>query len=112
MERSPKGRTPDISLTAWAKVQRLHFDRVPDTGTRFWGQQERKTESGTVRENLPEKVERGVVYHDVRIRLKTVAGITGAEKSPEDVRTEPGPDESVQAATDKLQTNMQKRSKK
>ena len=89
MKRSPKERTPDVSLTAEAKVRRLHFDRVPDTGTRFWGQQERKTESGTVRENLPEDPERGVVYRDVRIRLETVAEITVAEKSPEDTRMEP-----------------------
>ena len=83
MGRPSKERTPDISLTARAKVRKLHFDRVPETGTRFWGQQERKTESGTVRENLPEEPQRGVVYRDVRIRLKTVAEITGAEKSPE-----------------------------
>ncbi|MGB3681012.1 MAG: hypothetical protein WA990_00855 [Rubrobacteraceae bacterium] len=86
--RNPKGRNPGISLTARAKVRRLHFDRVPETGTRFWGQQERKTESGTVRENLPEEVERGVVYRDARIRLKITAETTGAEKSPEDEREE------------------------
>ena len=84
MERSPKkGRGPDISLTAGAKVRRLHFDRVPETGPRFWGQQERRTESWTVRENLPEKVERGVVYRDARIRLRILAEVTGVEKSPE-----------------------------
>lgn len=82
MEKLPKERAPDVSLTAEAKVQRLHFDRVPDTGTQFRGPQERKTESGTVRENLPEESKPGVVYHDVHIRLKTVAEITGAEKSP------------------------------
>ena len=84
MEGSQKGQTPDISLTARAKVQRLHFDRVPDTGARFWGQQERKTESGTIRENLPEEVKRGVVYRDARIRLKIAAEVTGAEKNLEE----------------------------
>ena len=77
-------QNPDISLTAKAKVRRLHFDRVPETGTRFWGQKERRTESGTVRENLPEEVERGVVYRDARIRLKIAAEATDAEKSPEE----------------------------
>lgn len=81
MEKFPKERAPDVSLTAEAKVQRLHFDRVPDTGTQFRGQQERETGSGTVRENLPEESKPGVVYRDVHIRLKTVAEITGAEKS-------------------------------
>ena len=86
MERSPEGRNPDISITARAKVRRLHFDRVPETGTRFWGQQERRTESGTVRENLPEEVEPGVVYRDARIRLRILAEATGVEKGPEDER--------------------------
>ena len=81
MERSPKKRTPDVSLTAEAKVRKLRFERVPDTGTRFWGQDERETESGTERENLPEESQRAVVYRDVHIRLKTIAEITGAERS-------------------------------
>ena len=88
MERSPEGGNPDISITARAKVRRLHFDRVPNTGTRFWGQQERRTESGTVRENLPEEVEPGVVYRDARIRLKILAETTSVEKGPEAEREE------------------------
>lgn len=83
MGRSPEKRAPDVSLTAEAKVRELRFERVPDTETRFWGQRERETESGTKRKNLPEEAERGVVYRDVHIRLKTVAEITGAEQSQE-----------------------------
>ena len=90
--KPPKERTPDVSLTAEAKVQRLHFERVPDTGTRFWGQKEQETESGTTRENLPEESERGVIYRDVHIRLKTIAEITGAEEVLEgDGQKELGP---------------------
>jgi hypothetical protein len=81
--RLPKKEIPDVSLTAEAKVQRLHFERVPETGTQFWGQRERETESGTERENLPEESRRGVVYRDVYIRLETIAEITGVEQSPE-----------------------------
>ena len=110
MGGSPNEQTPDVSLTAEAKVRRLHFGRVPDTGTQFWGQQERETESGTVRENLPEESRQGVVYRDVRIRLKTVAKITGPEKSPEDKRKEPGPGQPEQKTTEK--TNMKKRGNK
>ncbi len=90
MEKPPKVPNPDISLTAKAKVRRLHFDRVPDTGTRFWGQQERKTESGTVRENLPEEVERGVVYRDARIQLRIAAEATGVEKTRKRSEKVPG----------------------
>lgn len=83
MGRDPKKQIPDVSLTGEAKVRELHFERVPDTGTQFWGQRERETESGTERENLPEDPEPGVVYRDVYIRLETIAEITGAEQSPE-----------------------------
>ncbi|MGF1470143.1 MAG: hypothetical protein ACFB50_00190 [Rubrobacteraceae bacterium] len=92
MERFPKKQTPDVSLTAEAKVKRLYFEKVPDTETRFWGQDEKETESGTVRENLPEESERAVVYREVSIRLKTVAEITGVEQSLEGCeRRELGP---------------------
>jgi hypothetical protein len=83
LRKPPKKRTPDVSLTAEAKVRELYFRRVPDTGTRFWGQKERETESGTERENLPEESEPDVVYCDVHIRLKTIGEITGVEQSPE-----------------------------
>ena len=94
MERSPRKRIPDVSLTAEAKVEELCFERVPDTGTRFWGQDERETESGTERENLPEESQRAVVYRDVHIRLKTIAAFTGAERSLEgEERKELGPND-------------------
>lgn len=96
---SLKKETLDVSLTAEAKVKRLRFERVPDTGTQFWGQRERETESGTVRENLPEESKPGVVYRDVYIRLETIAEITGVEQSPEkDERREIGPGERKQTA--------------
>lgn len=92
MGRSPKSRVPDIFLTAGARVEELRFERVPDTKTRFWGQKERETESGTRRENLPEEAQPNVVYRDVRIRLKTIAEVTGLGQSSGDMREENRPD--------------------
>lgn len=98
-EKRSRKQTPGVSLTAEAKVRRLYFERVPETGTRFWGQRERETESGTERENLPEESQRGVVYRDVHIRLKTIGEITGVEQSPEkDERSlEPGEQQQTTA---------------
>lgn len=97
MEKFSKKRTPDVFLTAEAKVRKLHFERVPETETRFWGQRERETESGTERENLPEEPERAVIYRDVRIRLETIAEITGVEQSSyEEQQKQLGPSESGQ----------------
>ncbi len=93
MRKSPKGRTPDVSLTAEAKVRKLRFERVPDTEIGFWGQSEREAESGTKRENLPEEVQRGVVYRDARVRLRAIAEITGAEQSSERDERRLGPGE-------------------
>lgn len=109
MGGSPEKRTPDVSLTAEAKVERLHFERVPDTGTRFWGQDERETKSGTERENLPEESREGVVYRDVHIRLEIIARITGVEQG----RLEKEEQKELEPANPKRTTDKPtKRSKK
>jgi hypothetical protein len=57
---------------------------VPETGTRFWGDPERESVSGTERENLPHEVESGVTYHDSSIRLRIASELTRGEFGPED----------------------------
>ena len=47
----------------------MRFDEVPETEVRFRGQPERASVSGTERENLPEKVRRGVTYRNFSLRL-------------------------------------------
>ena len=61
---------PEIDFTANVKAQKLRFDEVPKTKVRFWGHPERDSVSGTERENLPEKVQRGVTYRNVSVRLR------------------------------------------
>ncbi len=57
----------DIEIGAAAKAKRVKFSRVPRTDVRFRADATDEAESRTVRENLPERVEAGVDYEDIRI---------------------------------------------
>lgn len=61
--------TPDIEFTADVRAREMRFDEVPETEVRFTGQPDRASVSGTERENLPEKVRRGVTYRNFSLRL-------------------------------------------
>jgi hypothetical protein len=66
---------PDVEIGAVVKAKRLRFKRVPDTEVRFPGEAGSETSSGTERENLPDQVEPGVDYRDVRVRWRAAARI-------------------------------------
>ena len=66
------------------KARRLRFEEVPETGVRFWGSPERESVSGTERENLPDRVEKDVVYRDARVRLRIASKLADAESGPEE----------------------------
>jgi hypothetical protein len=55
----------DITVTARVRARRLRFTEVPQTSTKFTGTPGHESASGSDRANLPERVERGVTYHDV-----------------------------------------------
>jgi hypothetical protein len=66
--------TADISITATVRIRELRFDAEPRTHVEFSGQPERITQDTTERENLPDKVQPGVTYRDVVVRL-TIASV-------------------------------------
>ncbi len=66
--------TADISLTATVRIRELRFDAEPETHVEFFGEPERITEDSTERENLPDKVQPGVIYRNVVVRL-TIASV-------------------------------------
>jgi hypothetical protein len=69
-EKRPEAlETPDIEFTADVRAREMRFDEVPETEVRFTGQPDRASVSGTERENLPEKVRRGVTYRNFSLRL-------------------------------------------
>ncbi len=71
--------TPDIEFTANVRAREMRFDEVPETEVRFSGQPERASVSGTERENLPEEVERGVIYRNFNVRLRIATELIDTE---------------------------------
>ena len=57
----------DVEIGAAASAKRLRFRTKPDTEVRFGGSPEIESDSHTERENLPEEVEPGVTYRDVKV---------------------------------------------
>ena len=49
------------------QADQLRFDERPATDVRFFGEPSHESASGSDRTNLPERVEPGVTYRDVRV---------------------------------------------
>ena len=80
-------RRPDVEIGAWAKAKRLRFKSKPETDVEFHGADEHEegsesveTESGSVRENLPDEVEPGKTYRDVKIGWRAAARIKDPQR--------------------------------
>jgi len=82
-EKRPEAlETPNIEFTVNVRAREMHFDEVPETEVRFRGQPERASVSGTERENLPEKVRRGVTYRNFSLRLRIATKLIETEPDP------------------------------
>ena len=58
----------DVEIGAAATAKRLRFRTKPDTEVRFDGSPGIDSDSHTERENLPDEVDPGKTYRDVRVR--------------------------------------------
>ena len=68
MTRRPRRSEPaDLDFTATVEAKELRFDEVPETSVVFTGDPGHQSASGSDRTNLPDRVEEGVTYHDVRV---------------------------------------------
>lgn len=90
----------DVEVGAGVRAKRLRFRAEPRTEVRLHGEahtpeghSEVVTSSGSERRNLPEEVEPGVTYRDVRVRWQASARIEdpgegreqgGGEREPAD----------------------------
>jgi hypothetical protein len=70
----------DVEIGASVKAKRLRFREKPKTDVELHGEVREpegegklQTTSGSERENLPEEVEPGVTYEDVRVRWRAAA---------------------------------------
>ncbi len=71
---------PDVEIGAGVKARRLRFRSKPRTEVDLHGEvrtpegrEEAETASGSERENLPDEVEPGVTYRDVKVRWRAAA---------------------------------------
>jgi len=88
-------RDPDVEIGARVKAKRMRFRKAPETHVEFHGEArtpegrtDLTTSSGSERENLPEEVEPGVTYHDVRVQWQASARLDDPGAEP---RQEPEP---------------------
>jgi hypothetical protein len=58
----------DVEIGAAARAKRLRFRTKPEAEVEFRGSPEIESDSHTERENLPDEVEPGKTYTDVRVR--------------------------------------------
>ena len=58
----------DVEIFTGVRARELRFGAVPDTEVWFEGEPAERSSSKSERENLPEEVEPGVTYRDVKVR--------------------------------------------
>jgi hypothetical protein len=64
---SGKEREPDVEIGAAVSAKKLRFKKKPKAEVRIHGDPGVDGESGSSRENLPDEVEAGKTYRDVRV---------------------------------------------
>jgi len=86
MSRAPDAEgegVPDIEIGAAASAERLRFRRKPHAEVEFHTGPDGESDSRTERENLPDEVQPGVTYRDVRVSWRGRARIiTPADGRP------------------------------
>jgi hypothetical protein len=86
-----RAKDADVEIGASVKAKRLRFRGKPKTQVELHGELhepeshgELETASGSERQNLPDEVEPGVTYRDVRVRWRTAARLKEESPSSED----------------------------
>jgi hypothetical protein len=82
-ERDREPPLADVEIGAAVRAQRLRFKKVPETEVEFEHDPDGESDSHTERENLPDEVEPGVTYRDVRVRWRGGARIAVRPDEPE-----------------------------
>jgi hypothetical protein len=79
--RPPDDRpAADVEIGAAVRARRLRFHSKPDTEVEFSGTPDHESDTHTERENLPDEVEPGVTYRDVRVRWRGGARIVSRNR--------------------------------
>jgi hypothetical protein len=80
-KRPSRPRSADIELLASVRADELRFAEPPETEVRFFGEPGHESASGSDRTNLPERVEPGVTYRNVRIDYRAASRIAMRRRS-------------------------------
>jgi hypothetical protein len=64
---------PDVEIGAVVKAKRIRFNKKPQADVEVHGEPGVEGGSGSARENLPDTVEPGVTYRDVRVAWRAAA---------------------------------------
>jgi hypothetical protein len=98
----------DVEIGASVKAKRLRFREKPRTQVELHGELdepedhgELKTAFGSERQNLPDEVEPGVTYRDVRVRWRAAARLE-----------EPGSSEDTEGPGQDRKSNSSRRSQR
>jgi hypothetical protein len=81
-KRPSRPRSADIEFTASLEAGELRFAESPETGVRFFGAPGHESASGSDRANLPEEVEPGAQYRDVRVDYRLACRLAVPAESP------------------------------
>jgi hypothetical protein len=89
-EGTGRPQNPDIALDADVKMGELSFEEVPDPEVDFRGNTRRNSVWKSERENLPDRVQEGVVYRDAEVRLRIATEVveddSGSLNNPDSER--------------------------
>jgi hypothetical protein len=78
-KRPSRPHSADIELLASVQANQLRFDERPQTEVRFFGEPGHESASGSDRTNLPERVEPGVTYRDVRVDYRLASRLAAVD---------------------------------
>jgi hypothetical protein len=81
-KRPRRPHSADIEFVASLEADELRFDEPPETEVRFFGEPGHESASGSDRTNLPEKVEAGVTYRDVRVDYRLASRLVARLRRP------------------------------
>lgn len=76
---SPEREAADIDFAAGVKARKLCFREEPERQSEFWGGVSRRSFSEVRRRNVPNKVRKGVEYHDASLRWEARGWVEEAE---------------------------------
>jgi hypothetical protein len=79
--RPSRPHSADIELLASVQADKLRFDEPPETEVRFFGEPGHESASGSDRTNLPERVEPGGTYRDVRVDYRAASRLAAGRRS-------------------------------